>query len=246
MKPILIATVTTLLTGGLSCYGATLYQNVNLDFDPLYITQPVAAYAFGNPTDVNGDTMTDILVNEATLAPGSAGDQITSLSFLLFNANSAVPDTRFLIYVWAADGTSGNPGTLLGQFVIAQPYINGPGESYLTYNVTTPLIVPADGILWLGAALDNDNGASSVTNTQLVNMGGETYAPASFGTDALDASYISAGTSLTDPSLNPLASTYQGDFGWVVTGDAVPTPEPSTFRMMLLGVTVGALVWMRS
>lgn len=241
MKPIITAVVAILLTGGLS-RASTLYQNVNLDDDPNYITQPVTGFVFGNPTNVNGDTITNIVVNEATLAPGSAGDQVTSLSFLIYNGNSAVPDTRFLMYVWAPDGTSGGPGTLLGQFILAPPYINGPGENLLTYNVSTPLMVPASGILWLGAALDNDNGASAVTNTELENMGGLTFDPPSYGTDAIDSFYISPGTPLANPTLNDLAIGYQGDFGWIVTGDQVQAPEPGTFCMMLLGVPVAAFV----
>lgn len=244
MKPILAAFAAIVLTGGLS-RAAILYQNVNLDDDPLYITQPVAGFLFGNPTNVSGDTMTNIDVNEVTMAPGSAGDQVTSLSFLIYNGNSAIPNLRLLLYVWAADGTSGNPGTLLGQFILAPPYINGPEQGLLTYNVTTPLIVPANGILWLGAGLDNDNGASTVTNTELENIGGLTFNPPSFGTDPLDASYISPGTPLTNPTLNDLATGYQGDFGWVVDGNQVAAPEPGTLGLMLFGVPIAAFVWAR-
>jgi hypothetical protein len=247
MKPVItaVAAILTLGLSGPNCHASTLYEDVNPNVDPTYPTQPVTAFVFGNPTDVSGDTITNIVVNELTLAPGSAGDQITSLSFLLFDANNGrVTDTRLLMYVWAPDGTSGNPGTLLGQFIVAPAYMDGSGEIMLTYNVSTPLIVPASGVIWVGAALDNDNGASSITNAQLENMGGQTFDPPTFGTAPLDASYISPGTPLTDPSLNDLAAGYQGDFGWTVTGDQV-APEPGTFGMMLLGVPIAALVWRR-
>jgi hypothetical protein len=244
MKPIVTAVVATLLTGGLS-HASTLYEDVNPNVDPNYPTQPVAAFLFGSATDISGDTITNILVNQLTLTPGSAGDQITSLSFLLYSDDTDVADTRLLLYVWAPDGTSGNPGTLLGQFIIAPPYIAGPGESTLTYNVITPLIVPASGIIWVGAALDNDNGASSITDAQLDNIGGLTFDPPTVGTAPLDASYISPGTALTDPSLNFLTGGSQGDFGWTVTGDQAPAPEPGTLGMMLLGVPAGVFVWRR-
>lgn len=243
MKPIIPAIVAIiLLAGGLGCRADTLYQDVNPDFNLSNPTQAVSAFLFGDPTDVSGDTMTNILVNELTLAPGSAGDQITSLSFLLDSDNAQVTDTRLLMYVWAPDGTSGNPGTLLGQFIIAPSSIDGPGGTMLAYNVTTPLIVPASGVIWVGAALDNDNGASSVTNAQLDNMGGQTFDPPTFGTAPLNAYYISPGTSLTDPSLNDLVAGGQGDFGWTITGAPVSTPEPGTLGMMLLGVPVAVLV----
>ncbi len=247
MKPIITAVFAIVLTGGPSgLYASTLYQDVNPNVDPTYPTQPVTAFLFGNPTDISGDTITNILVNELTLAPGSAGDQITSLSFLLFDSdNSTVTNPRLLMYVWAPDGTSGGPGTLLGQFIVAPPYISGIGEAMLTYNVSTALIVPASGIVWVGAALDNDNGAGSITAAQFNNLGGLTFDPPTFGTAPLDASYISPGTPLTDPSLNDLAAGYQGDFGWTVTGDPVSAPEPGTLGMMLLGVPVVAFVWRR-
>src|ERR1700722_2620677 len=245
MKPILTAVVAILLTDGLS-HASTLYEDVNPNVDPTYPTQQVAAFLFGNPTDVSGDTITNILVNELTLAPGSAGDQITSLSFLLFDSdNSTVTDPRLLMYVWAPDGKSGNPGTLLGDFIVAPAIIQGIGESILTYNVFTPLIVPASGIVWVGAALDNDNGAGSITAAQFNNLGGLTFDPPTVGIAPLEAYYISPGTPLTDPTLNDLAPGYQGDFGWTVTGDQVPTPEPGTLGMMLLGVPVAAFVWRR-
>jgi hypothetical protein len=51
----------------------------------------------------------------------------------------------------------------------------------LTYNVSTPLIVPASGIVWVGAALDNDNGAGSITAAQFNSLGGLTFDPPTFG-----------------------------------------------------------------
>jgi hypothetical protein len=243
MKPIITAVVAILLTLGLNA--STLYEDVNDNVDPTYPTQPVAAFLFGNATDISGDTITNILVNQLTLAPGSAGDQITSLTLQLYSDDSDVSGVRVLMYVWAPDGTAGNPGTLLGQFIITPSFIGGPGESDQTYNVTTPLIVPTSGVIWVGAALDNDNGASSITNAQLDNIGGLTFDPPTVGTSPLDANYISPGTSLTDPSLNFLTGGSQGDFGWTVTGGQVPTPEPGTLGMMLLGVPVAALAWRR-
>ncbi len=228
---------------GFSCQASIIYMDVNLDDSPSNPTQPVTAFLFGNPTNVGGDTMTNIVVNELTLAPGSAGDQITSLSFQLDSDNSIVNDVRFLMYVWAADGAAGGPDTLLGEFIYAPPFILGPEEQMMTYDVTTPLIVPASGVIWAGAALDNDNGASSVTDAQLDNMGGVTYDPASVGTDGFEAYYISPGTTLTNPSLNSFAAGNQGDFGWTITGDALATPEPGTLGMMLLGVHMAAFVW---
>jgi PEP-CTERM motif len=243
---VLFQTILAASLSGLCCQASILYMDVNFDVSPTSPTQPVTAFVFGNPTDVGGDTITNIAVNELTLAPGSAGDQITSLNFLLFAGNS-VTDVRFLAYIWAPDGPGGGPGTLLGEFIYAPPYILGPVEQDMNINVTTPLIVPASGVIWAGAALDNDNGASSATNAQLENMGGETYDPASVGTDGLEAYYISPGTSLTNPSLDPFAAGNQGDFGWTITGNAVatPTPEPGTLGMMLLGVPMAAFVWRR-
>ncbi len=64
---------------GLCCHATVVYDNT---------TTIDTGFAFLGTTDVNGDLTSNIDINEMTLAPGSTGDQITSLTFQATAATS--------------------------------------------------------------------------------------------------------------------------------------------------------------
>jgi hypothetical protein len=233
---------------GLCCHASSvLYDNT---------TTPVSGYAFLGATDVNGDLTTNIAINEVTVAAGTAGDQITSLEFQAVyssNITGVFVSARPVWSFWAADGPGGDPGTLLAQFFssrlvtfVATPACDCGGVVF-DYNVSTPLLVPANGQIWVGLSFDNDYGASSITAAQLNNLGGVTFDPATVGKDSLEAFYVAPGAPLTDPTITQFAVGNQGNFGWSIVGSPAPAtaPEPRTFGMMLLGVPAAAFVWRR-
>ena len=112
LKPRTFALVTLAIAGAISCAHASpiVYQNT---------TTQVGAFEFNGATTIGSDLAANIDLNQLTLASGSAGDSITSLSFLADNFNSVSVLARPTIYVWAANGAGGNPGTLLGTFALS-------------------------------------------------------------------------------------------------------------------------------
>jgi hypothetical protein len=59
---------------------------------------------FNGAATIGSNLAANIDINLLTLATGSAGDSITSLSFLADNFNSVSVQAKSTIYVWAANG----------------------------------------------------------------------------------------------------------------------------------------------
>src|SRR5262249_25822912 len=63
-----------------------------------------------------GPFNTSLYLDDIAVAPGAAGRAITRLEFLAHN--SAFADVEFFarLFLWAANGPGGNPGTFLAEF----------------------------------------------------------------------------------------------------------------------------------
>jgi hypothetical protein len=194
-------------------------------------------FAFDGATLTGTNLATNVDVNELTLAAGSAGEQITSLSFIAFNRNRVAVETRPTMYVWAANGAGGDPGTLLGSFALPLETFSLGETRSLSLTVPTTLIVPASLQIWAGLGFDNDNGASAITAAQLNELGGPAFHPATVGTDGATALFIMPPTFAVDnPATAPFGSSFGANFGWTVSAAAVAVvPEPSTWAMLLAG-----------
>ena len=191
-------------------------------------------WLFNGARRIGSNLAANIDINELTLAPGSAGMQITTLNFLAYNSGTATVEARPTIYIWAADGTGGKPDTLLGDFVLPIETFDHGVTTLLSFPVASDmLIVPANMILWAGIGYDNDNGATEITAAQLNALGGLAYHPATVGTDGPQCYYIGPAASLSDPAVIACGTTYGENYGWKVVASSVP--EPGSSLLLLIG-----------
>jgi hypothetical protein len=189
-------------------------------------------FAFEGALLTGSNLAANVDLNELTLAAGSAGDRITSLSFLSFNGNTMAVAARPTMYLWAANGAGGDPGTLLGSFALPLETL-ATGQSTLSLTVPTTVIVPASMQIWAGIGFDNDNGASAITAAQLNLLGALTYHPATVGTDGATALFIPPPNfAVNNPTGLVFGSPSGANYGWTVSA---AVPEPSTWAMMLIG-----------
>jgi hypothetical protein len=189
-------------------------------------------FVFNGAVLTGSNLAANVDLNELTLAAGSAGERITSLSFLSFNFNTTAVAARPTMYLWAANGAGGDPGTLLGSFALPLETF-APGQTTLSLTVPTTVIVPASMQIWAGIGFDNDNGASAIGAAQLNSLGAQTYHPATVGTDGATALFIAPPNFAVDnPAGIVFGSPFGANYGWTVSA---AVPEPSTWAMMLLG-----------
>jgi uncharacterized protein (TIGR03437 family) len=185
-------------------------------------------YSFNGHTVLGSNLAANIDLNLLTLAAGSAGQSISALNFRAYNFDSASAEARPTFYIWAADDL-GNPSTLLGSFVLPLTSFAAGVEQALSLTLPgSGIIVPANGEIWAGIGFDNDNGASTITGTQLDGLGALTYHPATVGTDGPNAYFMGSGASLNDPAVIAFGTPFTANYGWTV--QATPTlasPAPS-------------------
>lgn len=206
-------------------------------------TTQVGAFEFNGAATVGSDLAANIDINELTLAAGSAGESIASLSFIAGNFNTGAVLARPTIYIWAANGAGGNPGTLLGSFVLPDQTLAAGSTDTISETVPGGLTVPSNMEIWAGIGFDNANGASPITAAQLDALGGLTYHPATVGTDGPNAFFIGPGTAQTNPAVIAFGTANGANYGWTVQATAA-TPEPGSLAMLVLGVP-GLLIFRR-
>jgi len=198
------------VTGAATTGLTVIYENT---------TSPTGnGFSFNGAETVGSNLGANVDINKLTFASGSAGRVITQLSFQAYSYNTVTVQARPTMYIWAVDGPAGNPGTLLGDFVL--PLTSFPANSQTTLPLTLPgigITVPSSGQVWAGIGFDNGGGASQLTATQLDNLGGLTYHPASVGADSVSAYFFTpSGGSLNNPAVINFASNFTGNYGWTV------------------------------
>jgi hypothetical protein len=207
---------------------AIVYQNT---------TNPTGgSFAFNGATLTGSNLAANVDLNELTLAAGTAGEHITSLSFLAASFSTSSVEARPTMYVWAANGAGGNPGTLLGSFALPLETFAPDVQTTLSLAVPATLIVPADMQIWAGIGFDNDNGASAITAGELDSLGAFTYHPATVGTDGAQALFIPPPNfAVNNPGVIAFGASFGANYGWTVSA---AVPEPSTWALMLTGFSV--------
>src|SRR5262245_28716684 len=60
---------------------------------------------------------TNLYLDDIAVAPGAAGRAITRLEFIGYNSSFTDLDFFARLFLWAANGPGGNPGTFLAEFI---------------------------------------------------------------------------------------------------------------------------------
>jgi hypothetical protein len=214
-----------------------LYQNT---------TNPTGgSIVFGGTAQFRDLLSTNVDINELTLAPGSTGLTIDSISFRAYNFNPVAVEVSTLVSIWEGDGPGGGPGSNVQMFGIENSQLAAESETIVTF--TEPgrgLIVPDVMNFWFGVSFNNANGQSPITAAELNQLGALTYHPSTVGTDGPQAYFGPPGTFLPDPVVEPLGSAFGANFGWTIDG-GIPTPEPASFVLLLIGTPAVAILQIR-
>ena len=215
-----------------------IVSNANADVVYQNTTNPTGSgFLFEGAATVGGNLAANIDINDLILAPGSAGEAISSLSFLAFNFNTVAVQARPTMYIWAADGAGGTPGTLLGDFVLPVTTFGAGAQQAISISTGNEPLIPGSMEIWAGIGFDNDNGVSPITASQLDAMGAHTYHPATIGTDGPDAYFLPPGESLNDPAAILFDTNSTANYGWTVQATATPEPQSAILlSTIVLGV----------
>lgn len=184
---------------------------------------------------------TTLVADDITFAPGMAGGSVTGFTFSVANFNSAAVSANADVRLYASNGTSGGPGTLLSALNFNPiSFTSGSVATFTFTSATSLFTVPTNGTIWAGISFSNDSSTSTATTTQLNSIGQGLFNPPTIGssTDVFFQSTLGGSQFLTS---NPTGSfLYFGgnpvaNFGWQFNVTPLPTPEPSAFAALGLG-----------
>ncbi len=201
----------------------------------------------GGAVDIGSTTITRLVADDITVAPGYEGRAIASVSFSVFNGSPEVIYARPRVRFYDSNGASGGPGTyffgvsLLDQQTILNPGLNvlqiHPGD-YYPYSIN----VPASGRFWIGLTFDDEFHNLSTTADQLNRLGMALYNPPALGSSSDSFFETTAGGSFVnnDPAgaIGNLGGNPAANFYFQVT--VAEVPEPSLLALFVIGL-LGAL-----
>ncbi len=152
-----------------------------------------------SPAQTQGsNTITAVLADDITFAPGSAGQTVTAITVGAANQNGTAVTVRPFLRFWNADGTGGGPGTYFSPGGVPLDVDLGP----TTLGTSTNLLrvelgahsfqIPASEKLWVGLGFDDANGTTGASPSQMNNLGYNLYDPPAVGSSA-DTMFITSG-----------------------------------------------------
>jgi hypothetical protein len=217
------------------------YENIT---DPTSWTLPTNA-----ATTQGTNTITSLLVDDITFAPGSAGRTVTVLTVAAANQNGSTVTARPFLRFWNADGVGGGPGTYFSPAGTPLDVTFGPtqlsplGPNYLGVTLGAESFqIPASEKLWVGIGFDDANGTTGATPAQMRNLGFSLFDPPTVGSSA-DAMLLTntpgSFLGVNDPAVVRL--NFNGDpvlnagFRFGVS----PVPEPAGVLAVGLAATAG-------
>jgi len=223
MKKILILAI---LCASVGAHAGIAYDNTT--------TYTGFGYGAGGTISVGGILTTNMVLDDLTLAAGSAGQTLTTLKFSTVNFNALATTARMRLRFYNSDGASGGPGTQFAAVSFAATAI-APGATVWSSDFTSFGFVLPSNKIWTGVFFDN-SGAANTTATELNNLGQAIFDPPTVGSSA-DTMFVT-----TTPSSflanNPAGnfSNFGGNphanFGWQLNS----VPEPCTMIAAGLGL----------
>ena len=185
-------------------------------------------------------TITNLVADKITFAPGSAGQIITSLKYSVGNFNAVSTSARPLIRFYATDGAGGAPGTFItGYSFSATTFVSGFSP---LFSASVNIPIPASGDMWAGITFDNVGSTTAAGATELNNLGQIIYGPPTVGSSA-DSHWVSTApgsfSGVNSPAGTETASPFGGapvaNYGWQFTA----IPEPGSVGLLALGLLSG-------
>lgn len=137
-------------------------------------------YSPGGATLIGANTITELVADDITFAPGQGNKAITQIYFALSNRNATPVAARPRMRFWFPDGTGGVPGTYYNNpanvgytFNFGPTFMIPTGVSFWFTDITAGQFnVPAAGQMWAGMTFDNNIGAAGyATAAELDNLG---------------------------------------------------------------------------
>jgi hypothetical protein len=224
----LATVVAALLLSAPHVHAIILYDNLGTPTGSSTITGPSA--------DIGGGVFgTRMLADDIQLF-GSGTVVLQLLSFAFQNDNAVAVTPRLRLRFFDSTGPGGGPGSLVTGGVIVSGVTLNPGVTVGSVNLSSlNLFVPNQ--FWLGVFFDNNG--TTVTSTELDNLGLATYNPPSMGSSA-DTAWLSSGSGTF---FGPNPAGVQFNFGgspvanFGIAIDAM-VPEPSTMLLLAGGLVV--------
>ncbi len=203
------------------------------------------------------NTVTGILVDDITFAPGSAGQTVTAITVGAANQNGGPITVRPFLRFWLPDGANGGPGTYLSPGGVPLDVNYGPTTLGTTTNLlrielgSNSFQIPAAEKLWVGLGFDNANGTTGADSFQMNNLGYNLYDPPAVGSST-DTAFITGGGGQTLLGFNnPPGSMVHGPGNGNPVYDAgyrfevSPVPEPAGVLAVGLAATAGTAARLR-
>lgn len=180
----------------------------------------------GLATNQAGNTITKLIADDITPAPGFGGLNVIQATFSVGNTSGTTINARARVRFYLADGAGGGPGTLVAGFSF-NPIVFPAGVTLYNFAPGGALVLPLTPF-WAGMTFDNNTGATGATAAGLNTLGQGMFDPPIIGTSAdLFFTTTAAGShlnnnpagSLGNAGANPIAS-----LGWKFD---IETPVPA-------------------
>ncbi len=184
----------------------------------------------GLPTGVGAGTVSSNaiskMIGDDLTFVGTAPFSVTQFRFNVANFNAVTVSARPLIRFYAADGTSGGPGTYIKGFDFNPISLTSGSISTFVTPTLTPFSVTTNKV-WACILFDNNTGATVATAAQLENLGMGifttpdlgTSADAVFKTTTFPASGSFSASSPTGSIFNFTNGSPVANLGWEINTD---------------------------
>jgi hypothetical protein len=197
-----------------------------------------------------GSITSTLQADDITPIAGAAGQSVNAVEFSVANFNTTAVTATAMVRFFAADGSGGGPGTLIGQFDFS-PTSFGGGVQLLNFDPGTAIFtIPAGGTFWAGIAFsdsDGNGGSTGATAAELNELGQGIFAPPTIGSsqDEFFQSTSNGTFTTNNPagSLEFFGGNPTADFGWAF--QALAVPEPSSVALFGIGGAIAGVVSLR-
>lgn len=186
--------------------------------------------------------ITSLLADDLSLDASAVGEHVIAVQFNVANFNTAATAARPRIRIYAADGASGGPGTLITGASFNPIVFAGGSVATFTWAAAPntflwPIANAASLNIWAGIVFDNVGTAT--TNAQLNNLGMGVFDPPVVGTSADNGfGTFGAGSFFVN---NPAGSQFNFGGNPVVNlGWSVIVPAPGSMALLGLGGLLAA------